>query len=54
MDVKPIKTDADYRAALKKIEILMTAEPIIPEHEKLNALVTLIETYERKQFSIDT
>ena len=25
MDIKPIKTDADYRAALKEIESLMMA-----------------------------
>jgi hypothetical protein len=27
MDIKPIKTDADYRATLREIEALMTAEP---------------------------
>jgi len=27
MEIKPIKTDADYHASLKFIEDLMTAEP---------------------------
>lgn len=27
MNIKPIKTDADYRAALKEVETLMMAEP---------------------------
>nr|WP_304054953.1 hypothetical protein [Nitrosomonas communis] len=27
MDIKPIKTDTDYRAALKEVETLMTAKP---------------------------
>jgi len=45
--VTPIKTDADYRAALKEIETLMAAGPDSPEGEKLDAMVTLIETYEK-------
>ena len=35
MDIKPIKTDADYRAALNEIESLMMAGPDTPEGEKL-------------------
>ncbi len=53
MDIKPIKTDADYRAALKEVETLMMAEPNTPEGEKLDVLVTLIEAYERKYFPLD-
>lgn len=53
MDIKPIKTDADYRAALKEIETLMIAEPDTPEGEKLDLLVTLVEAYERKHYPLD-
>lgn len=53
MDIKPIKTDADYRAALKEVESLMTAEPNTPEGEKLDILATLIEAYECKHFPLD-
>lgn len=53
MIIKPIKTDADYRAALKEVESLMTAAPNTPEGEKLDVLVTLIEAYERKHFPLD-
>ncbi|MCU7918694.1 MAG: transcriptional regulator [Candidatus Thiodiazotropha sp. (ex Dulcina madagascariensis)] len=53
MDIKPIKTDADYRAALKEIEALMMAEPDMPEGEKLDILVTLVEAYERKHYPLD-
>ncbi|NBQ68263.1 MAG: transcriptional regulator [Nitrosomonadaceae bacterium] len=53
MDIKPIKTDADYRAALKEVESLMTAKPNTPEGEKLDILVTLIEAYEHKHFPLD-
>ena len=53
MDIKPIKTEADYRVALKEVESLMTAEPNTPEGEKLDILVTLIEAYEHKHFPLD-
>ena len=53
MDIKPIKTDADYQAALKEIESLMMAEADSPEGEKLDVLVTLIEAYEAKHFPMD-
>ena len=53
MDIKPIKTDADYRAALKEIETLMMAESDTPEGEKLDVLVTLVEAYERKHYPLD-
>lgn len=53
MEIKPIKTDADYRAALKAVETLMSAESDTPEGEKLDVLVTLIEAYEHKHFPLD-
>jgi len=53
MNISPIKTDANYRAALKEVELLMTAEPDTLEGEKLDILVTLIEVYERKHFPLD-
>ena len=53
MDIKPIKTDADYRAALKEIESLMMAIPDTPEGEKLDVMVTLIAAYEAKHFPLD-
>ncbi|EJK2115337.1 transcriptional regulator [Vibrio navarrensis] len=53
MDIRPIKTDADYRAALNDIENLMMAEPDTVEGEKLDILVTLVEAYEAKHFSMD-
>ena len=47
-----IKTEADYRAALKEIESLMMADPDKTpiEGEKLATMVTLIEAYEAKHF----
>ena len=53
MDVKPIKTNEDYRATLQEIESLMTAEPGTPAGERLDVLVTLVEAYERRHFPLD-
>ena len=53
MEIKPIKTDADYRAVLQEIEMLMMAEPDSPQGDKLDVLVTLIEAYEAKHFPLD-
>jgi len=51
MDIKPIKTKADYRAVLKKIDALMTAKLDTPEGERLNEL---FEAYERKLYPLDS
>jgi HTH-type transcriptional regulator/antitoxin HigA len=53
MHIKPIKTNTDYRSALKEVEALMIAEPNTPEGDKLDILVTLIEAYEREHFPLD-
>lgn len=53
MDVKPVKTKRDYQAALKEIESLMSAEASTPEGDRLEALVTLVEAYERTHIPFD-
>lgn len=53
MDIKPIKTDADYREALKQIETLMMAASDSPEGERLDVMVTLVEAYESKHHALD-
>ena len=53
MHIKPTKTKADYRAALKEIESLMTAKPNTPQGERLEVLVTLVEAYEHKHYPLD-
>jgi len=52
MDIRPIRTKADYRAALKEVERLWEAEPGTPEGDHVDVLVTLIEAYEAKHFPI--
>jgi HTH-type transcriptional regulator/antitoxin HigA len=53
MNIKPVRTKADHRAALKEIESLMNARANTPEGERLDILVTLVEAYERKHFPMD-
>lgn len=52
MDIKPIKTEADYEAALDEIEGLMEAEPASPEADRLDVLTTLVEAYEEHAYPI--
>jgi HTH-type transcriptional regulator/antitoxin HigA len=52
MDIKPIKTDDDYRAALVEIERLFDSEPDTQEGDRLDLLATLVEVYEQKQYAI--
>jgi len=53
MEIRPVRTKADYRAALKEIEALMAAERDTPECERLDVLVTLVEAYERAHYQLD-
>lgn len=52
MNIKPIKTETDYQAALEEIEKLFEAAPDTPEGDQLEVLVTLVEAYEEKHYSI--
>jgi HTH-type transcriptional regulator/antitoxin HigA len=53
MDIKPIKTEADYEAALEEIDRLMDAEPDTPEGDHLDVLATLVEAWEEKHHQIE-
>ena len=53
MDIRAIRTKLDYRRTLKEIETLMDATPNTPKGERLDVLVALVESYERKHYSLD-
>ena len=55
MDIRPIRTDADYQAVLKEISALVDLDPMLesPEGERLDVLATLADAYEAKHFPID-
>lgn len=52
--ISPIKSEADYENALKRVDKLMDAEINTPEGDELDVLVTLIEAYESKHHPINT
>lgn len=53
MDIKPIRTEADYQAALREVESLMSAEFGTPEGDRLDVLATLVDAYEAKHFPME-
>jgi HTH-type transcriptional regulator/antitoxin HigA len=53
MEIKPIRTKADHRAALKEIEALMSAQPGTPEGDRLDVLATLVEAWEKKRYPME-
>jgi HTH-type transcriptional regulator/antitoxin HigA len=54
MEIKSIRSEEDYRAALQEIEeSLMAAEAETPEGERLDVLVTRVEAYKRRHFPLD-
>lgn len=50
---RPIRTDQEHAAALRKIDGLMQATAGTPEGDRLDLLVTLVETYESKRWPIE-
>ncbi|OQW91362.1 MAG: DNA-binding protein [Thiotrichaceae bacterium IS1] len=50
MNLKPIKTEADYQVALANAYQLMDAEWNTPEGEELEILTAIIENYEAKHY----
>jgi HTH-type transcriptional regulator/antitoxin HigA len=52
MTIRPIRTKADYRAALKEAERLWDADPGTADGDRVEVLVTLIEAYETRHHPI--
>ena len=52
MNIKPIRTEREYEAALKEIERLFGADPGTPDGDLLDILVTLVEVYEDEHYPI--
>lgn len=52
MNIKPVKSKADYKRALHEIEQLWEAKPNTPESDRLELLSILVEAYEREQYPI--
>jgi HTH-type transcriptional regulator/antitoxin HigA len=54
MEIRPIRTEADYVAAIAEVERLWDAEPATDDGDKLDILATLVEKYENEHWPIDT
>jgi HTH-type transcriptional regulator / antitoxin HigA len=55
MDIRPIKTEADYDWALAEIAPYFAEEPEVgsPEADRFDVLAALIQTYEAKHWPIE-
>ena len=53
MEIKPIRNESDYEAALRRIEDLWGVPPESSEGDELDVLATLTEAYERERYPID-
>jgi HTH-type transcriptional regulator / antitoxin HigA len=52
-EVKPIRTEADYEAALAEVERLWGAKSGTSKGDRLDVLATLIDAYENERYPMD-
>ena len=53
MNIKPIKTESDYKKAIERLEVIFDAEKGTKEGDELEILSILIEKYEADNFPIE-
>jgi len=53
MDIKPIRGEADYERALRRVEELWDSPEGSAENDELDVLATLIEAYEQEHHRIE-
>ena len=52
-EIRTVKTDADYKAAMIEVARLWGAKSGTPAGARLDVLVTLVEVYEQEHFPIE-
>jgi HTH-type transcriptional regulator/antitoxin HigA len=52
MNIKPIRTEEDYKNTLKRIDVLMEAESNTNEFGELEVLTMFVEIYEEIHYKI--
>lgn len=52
MEIRPIKNETDYEAALAEVETLWTSETGTEAADRLDVLTTLIEAYEEQRHPV--
>lgn len=53
MEIRPIKTETDYTQALKRLEVIFSAEIGTTESDEADVLGLLIDEYEKKHYPIE-
>ena len=53
MEIKPIKTEADYDSTMERIDAIFDAEPGTDEGDELDILTLLVEDYEKIHYPIE-
>ena len=53
MELKPIRTEAEYEKALERLDIIFDSEPGTKEGDELEILALIIEDYENKHYPIE-
>ena len=51
--LKPLRTEADYEAAIMEIEALWGAPAGTPKGDRLDILATLVDVYENEHYPMD-
>lgn len=54
MNIKLIKTEEDYRASLKRLELIFDAKIGSPESDEADILGLMIDEYEKKHYPIES
>jgi len=52
-NLKPIRTDEDFKAAIHRINEIWDADEETPEYDELDVLMLLVESYERVYYELD-
>jgi HTH-type transcriptional regulator/antitoxin HigA len=52
MNIKPIRNDADLRAAFARLEDIFQAPEGSPEADEMEVLVALVEAYENRHYPV--
>jgi HTH-type transcriptional regulator/antitoxin HigA len=53
MNIKPIKTESDYREALLRLEVIFDATVGTPESDEADVLGLMVDEYEKKHYQIE-
>ncbi len=55
MEIHPIRTEEDYRAALRQVSVFFDNEPDpgSPDGDRFEVLLTLVEAYEARHFPLE-